>query len=75
LTNSEDKLKYSKQKILSISKLRKAKQAKYIIQIDRLVKKTDNKKLTIIFGKIQQLKNKSTLIEYLESLIYLKVYG
>lgn len=75
LTNSEDKLKYSKQKILSISKLRKAKQAKYIIQIDRLVKKTDNKKLTIIFGKIQQLKNKNTLIEYLESLIYLKVYG
>jgi len=75
LTNSEDKLKYSKQKILSISKLKKAKQEKYIIQIDRLVKKTDNKKLTIIFGKIQQLKNKNTIIEYLESLIYLKIYS
>lgn len=70
---TKERPKYLKQKILSASKLKKAKQDKYITQIDKLVEKTNNEKLEKILEKILKVKKKNDVINYLEAVIYLKI--
>jgi len=53
--------------------LKKGKQEKYITKIDKIVERTDDKKLKQILSKIQKIKKKNDVINYLEATIYLKV--
>lgn len=68
-----EKSKYLKQKIISISNLKKAKQEKYITQLDKIGFSLNEKKLIQVFEKIKKLNKKNDVINYLEAVIYLKI--
>lgn len=75
---SKEKPKYLKQKILSASALKKAKQEKYISVIEQLVKKQNKEKLEIIYKNIWKVKTKyswwnKNILDYLEAIIYLEL--
>ncbi len=72
-TISKEKPKYSKQLILSKNAIKKAKQEKYITQIDKMLISVKKEKLQQVFDKIQKLKKKNDIIKYLEAKIYLKL--
>lgn len=77
-TQTKERSKYLKQKILSASKLKKIKQEKYISAIEQLVKKQNKEKLEIIYKNIWKVKTKYSwknkdILDYLEAIIYLEL--
>ena len=72
-TQIQEKSKYQKQKIISASKLKKAKKEKYIKTIDEITEKLSPEKWKLILEKIQKLKQRNEVIDYLEAKIYLEI--
>lgn len=70
---TKDKSKYLKQRILSSRKLKQIKKEKYITQIDKIVSSTKKEKLEQVFDRIQKLKKRNDVIDYLEAKIYLEL--
>lgn len=70
---SKLKEKYNKQLILIKMKLKNQNKTKYIKQIDKLLSKLSKEKQEEVFNKIQKLKKKNDIINYLEAKIYLSL--